>query len=82
MEQLPMMGFSKTLLKAGVSGWWYDFIGMPLFDVINNQFSLSRRRAFLWKLISPKFPLAIDMERSLWCVFFPSIVIGIIFYIL
>ena len=29
MEQLPMMGFSKTFLKAGVSGWSYDFIEMP-----------------------------------------------------
>ena len=75
MEQLPMMVFSETLLKAGVSGWWYDFIAMPWFDVIDDQFSfLSRGRAFLFKLIWPKFRLDIDMEPSPWCVFFPSVV--------
>ena len=40
MAQLPLTGFSMTLLKTGVSGWGYDFIAIPSFDAIDDQFSL------------------------------------------
>ena len=43
MAQLPMMGFNMNLLKAGVTGWWYNFIGKASFDAIGNQFSFLSR---------------------------------------
>lgn len=52
ISQLPITGFNVTLLKAGVSGWWYDFIQIPPYDLFDGQLSWGRH--FIWKIISLK----------------------------
>ena len=52
ISQLPITGFNVTLLKAGVSGWWYDFIQIPPYDLFDGQLSWGRH--FIWKIIPLK----------------------------